>query len=245
MRTRTLTPDLLRRIDAYWRAANYLSVGQIYLRDNPLLRRPLALADVKHMLLGHWGTTPGQNFIYAHLNRVIKQVRPEHDLRLRPRPWRPGGGGQHLPRRHLQRDLSRHQPGRDRVEATLHAVLVSRRDSQPRLAGMPRLDPRRRRARLFAQPFLRRGVRQSGPDRRLRRRRRRGGDRPAGHGLAFQQVSRSGHRRRGAADPASQWLQDLQPDRARAHHPRGAGAVAARLRLDAVLRRRSRARADA
>ncbi|WP_295412949.1 phosphoketolase, partial [uncultured Thiodictyon sp.] len=58
---------------AYWRAANYLSVGQIYLFDNPLLRRPLALADVKHMLLGHWGTTPGQNFIYVHLNRVIKQ----------------------------------------------------------------------------------------------------------------------------------------------------------------------------
>jgi len=58
-------------MDAYWRAANYLSVGQIYLFDNPLLKRPLVLADVKHMLLGHWGTTPGQNFIYVHLNRVI------------------------------------------------------------------------------------------------------------------------------------------------------------------------------
>ncbi|WP_295385803.1 phosphoketolase [uncultured Thiodictyon sp.] len=69
----TLTPDLLHKLNAYWRAANYLSVGQIYLFDNPLLRRPLALADVKHMLLGHWGTTPGQNFIYVHLNRVIKQ----------------------------------------------------------------------------------------------------------------------------------------------------------------------------
>ena len=69
----TLTPDMLARIDAYWRAANYLSVGQIYLRDNPLLKRPLALADVKHMLLGHWGTTPGQNFVYAHLNRVIRK----------------------------------------------------------------------------------------------------------------------------------------------------------------------------
>jgi xylulose-5-phosphate/fructose-6-phosphate phosphoketolase len=69
----TLTPELRDRIDAYWRAANYLSVGQIYLYDNPLLKRPLALADVKHMLLGHWGTTPGQNFIYAHLNRVIKK----------------------------------------------------------------------------------------------------------------------------------------------------------------------------
>src|ERR1022692_2565903 len=69
----SLTPELLHRIDAYWRAANYLSVGQIYLYDNPLLKRQLMLADVKHMLLGHWGTTPGQNFIYAHLNRVIKK----------------------------------------------------------------------------------------------------------------------------------------------------------------------------
>ena len=73
MTSKTLTPDLLHKIDAYWRAANYLSVGQIYLFDNPLLRRPLASADVKQMLLGHWGTTPGQYFIYAHLNRVIKK----------------------------------------------------------------------------------------------------------------------------------------------------------------------------
>jgi xylulose-5-phosphate/fructose-6-phosphate phosphoketolase len=67
-----LSPDLLWKMDAYWRAANYLSVGQIYLFDNPLLRQPLQLSDIKHMLLGHWGTTPGQNFIYVHLNRVIK-----------------------------------------------------------------------------------------------------------------------------------------------------------------------------
>ena len=59
-------------LDAYWRAANYLSVGQIFLWDNPLLKRPLEMADVKPLLLGHWGTTPGQNFIYAHLNRVIQ-----------------------------------------------------------------------------------------------------------------------------------------------------------------------------
>ena len=70
--TQPPTPAALRDLDAYWRAANYLSVGQIFLWDNPLLRRPLTLADVKPMLLGHWGTTPGQNFIYAHLNRVIK-----------------------------------------------------------------------------------------------------------------------------------------------------------------------------
>jgi xylulose-5-phosphate/fructose-6-phosphate phosphoketolase len=68
-----LDPEELRKIDAYWRAANYLAVGQIYLYGNPLLKRPLTLGDVKHMLLGHWGTTPGQNFIYAHLNRVIKK----------------------------------------------------------------------------------------------------------------------------------------------------------------------------
>ena len=66
-----LSPDLLRRMDAYWRAANFLSVGQIYLYDNPLLREPLKLEHVKPRLLGHWGTTPGQNFIYVHLNRVI------------------------------------------------------------------------------------------------------------------------------------------------------------------------------
>ena len=73
MKTNTLTPELLYKIDAYWRAANYLSVGQIYLSNNPLLKKPLMLEDVKHVLLGHWGTTPGQNFIYAHLNRVIKK----------------------------------------------------------------------------------------------------------------------------------------------------------------------------
>ena len=73
METKTLTPELRHKIDAYWRAANYLSAGQIYLYDNPLLKRPLTIGDVKHMLLGHWGTTPGQNFIYVHLNRVIKK----------------------------------------------------------------------------------------------------------------------------------------------------------------------------
>ena len=68
-----LSQETLQRMDAYWRAANYLSVGQIYLRDNPLLRQPLAPGHIKHLLLGHWGTTPGQNFIYVHLNRIIRQ----------------------------------------------------------------------------------------------------------------------------------------------------------------------------
>jgi xylulose-5-phosphate/fructose-6-phosphate phosphoketolase len=71
-----LSQQILDRIHAYWRAANYLSVGQLYLRDNPLLKKPLKLEHIKNMLLGHWGTTPGQNFIYTHLNRIIK----EYDL---------------------------------------------------------------------------------------------------------------------------------------------------------------------
>ena len=67
-----LTTEQLRLIDAYWRAANYLSVGHIYLYDNPLLKKPLTLDHIKPRLLGHWGTTPGLNFIYVHLNRLIK-----------------------------------------------------------------------------------------------------------------------------------------------------------------------------
>ena len=77
-KTKTLSPELLQKMDAYWRAANYLSVGQIYLYDNPLLKKPLKLEHVKPRLLGHWGTTPGLNFIYVHMNRVIK----EHDLNV-------------------------------------------------------------------------------------------------------------------------------------------------------------------
>ena len=69
---RPLSADELQLLDEYWRAANYLSVGQIYLLDNPLLRRELTAKDVKPRLLGHWGTTPGLNFVYAHLNRVIR-----------------------------------------------------------------------------------------------------------------------------------------------------------------------------
>ncbi len=69
----SITDDELQKIDAYWRAANYLSVGQIYLYDNPLLKEPLQLKHIKPRLLGHWGTTPGLSFIYAHLNRIIKK----------------------------------------------------------------------------------------------------------------------------------------------------------------------------
>jgi len=76
--TTPLTSTLLQQIDAYWRAANYLSVGQIYLYANPLLKEPLRREHIKPRLLGHWGTTPGLNLLYVHLNRVINA----HDLNV-------------------------------------------------------------------------------------------------------------------------------------------------------------------
>ena len=97
-----LSPDLLRKLNAYWRAANYLSVGQIYLYDNPLLKEPLKLSHVKPLVVGHWGTTPGQNFIYVHLNRVIKKYDLDMFYIAGPGSRRPGDCGQCLPRRHLE-----------------------------------------------------------------------------------------------------------------------------------------------
>ncbi len=75
---RPLSTDESRKLNAYWRATNYLSVGQIYLLNNPLLREPFKIEHVKPRLLGHWGTTPGLNFIYVHLNRLINK----HDLNV-------------------------------------------------------------------------------------------------------------------------------------------------------------------
>ena len=69
----TLNEEELRKIDAYFRACNYLTVGQLYLLDNPLLREPLKKEHIKSKIVGHWGTCPGQNFVYVHLNRVINK----------------------------------------------------------------------------------------------------------------------------------------------------------------------------
>jgi hypothetical protein len=105
----------------------------------PALKRPLMLADVKHMLLGHWGTTPGQNFIYVHLNRVIKQ----YDLDMIYVSGPGHGGPAVVGNTYLEGTYSEiypeHQPGRGRSSEALQAVLLSRRYPQPRLAGMPRL----------------------------------------------------------------------------------------------------------
>ena len=160
MNANTLTPELLHNMDAYWRAANYLSVGQIYLYDNPLLKQPLKLAHIKPRLLGHWGTTPGLNFIYVHLNRVIK----EHDLNVIYITGPGHGGPGIVANTYLEGTYSEvysNLARRERDEAAVQAVLVSRRDSKPRRAGDARLDPRRRRVGLFAVARFRRGVRQS------------------------------------------------------------------------------------
>ncbi len=112
---RRASPEMLRRMDAYWRAANYLSVGQIYLYDNPLLREPLALEHVKPRLLGHWGTTPGQNFVYVHLNRIIR----EYDLDMIYISGPGHGGPAVVANTYLEGTYSELYPGVSRDEAGL------------------------------------------------------------------------------------------------------------------------------
>ena len=111
-----LSEGELRKMHAYWRAANYLSVGQIYLYANPLLQEPLKREHVKPRLLGHWGTTPGLNFIYVHFNRLIKK----YDLNVIYVAG-PGHGG-----------------GRD--QTALQAILIPGRNSKPRGARNAGLD---------------------------------------------------------------------------------------------------------
>ncbi len=99
----------LERLDRWWRTANYLSVGQIYLLDNPLLRERLQPEHVKPRLLGHWGTTPGLNFIYAHMNRAINARGISTIYIIRTGTWGPRVGGQCLSGRHVHRGLSPHR----------------------------------------------------------------------------------------------------------------------------------------
>ena len=114
----TLSADTLRKMDAYWRAANYLSVGQVYLRDNPLLDVPLTLEHIKPRLLGHWGTTPGLNFLYVHLNRLIK----ENDLDMMY-VIGPGHGGPGIvAHSYLEGSYTEHYPAIERSRSGLHRL---------------------------------------------------------------------------------------------------------------------------
>ena len=200
--------------------------------------QPLLREHIKPRLLGHWGTTPGLNFIYSHLNRIINQ----RDLNMIYITG-PGHGGPGLvANAWLDGTYSEVYPN-----ITLDEQGMQRLFKQFSFPGgipshvapeTPGLDPRRRRARLLAFARVRRRIRQSGPDRGLRHRRRRSGNGTARHELALQQVPESADRWRGAAHPASERLQDRQPLRAGAHQPRGARSPVPRLRLRAAFCRR-------
>ncbi len=221
---------------AYWDAANYLTVAQIYLRDNPLLREPLRAEHIKPRLLGHWGTSPGLNLVYAHLNRLIRRDRPGRALRRRTGPRRPGDRRERLPRGHLLRGLS----ATSRADAAglrraLAPVLDARRDPEPRQRPDARLDPRGRRARLRAHARVRRRVRQPRPARRVRDRRRRGRDRRRSRAPGRASAS-STPTRDGAVLPILHLneLQDRRPDGAR---PRAARRTCSRCCAATATRR--------
>ena len=235
-----LSADELRKMDAYWRASNYLSVGQIYLLDNPLLKEPLKREHIKPRLLGHWGTSPGLNMLCVHLNRVIKR----DDLNM-IYIIGPGHGGPSLvAHAYLEGTYSEVYPNISQDAEGMKRLF--KQFSFP--GGIPsHVAPETPGSiheggelGLRPEPRLRGRVRQPRPDRRLRRRRRRGRDRPARHRLARQQVPQPGPRRLRAADPPPERLQDRQPLLPRPH-PRGRAAEVLRGHgLQAVLRRGAR-----
>src|ERR1700758_1936585 len=138
----SLPGDELDALDAWWRAADYLSIGQIYLLSNPLLAEPLRPEHVKPRLLGHWGTTPGLNLIYAHLNRVIRNWDLNVIYVAGPGHGGARDGREHVPGGHLHRAVPGDHPGHRGDAQALPPVLVPRRHPLPRRAGDARLHPR-------------------------------------------------------------------------------------------------------
>ncbi len=239
------TADELRRMDAYWRAANYLSIGQIYLMDNPLLREPLRREHIKPRLLGHWGTTPGLNFVYVHLNRVIKA----RDLDVIYVAGPGHGGPGIVANTWLEGTYSEVYPNIPESEAGMKRLFTQ--FSFP--GGIP----------SHVAPETPGSIHEGGEL---------GYSLLHAYGAAFDNpdllvccvvgdgeaetgaLAASWHSnkflnpatgRRRAADPAPQRLQDRQPHRPGPHRRRGAGAAPDRLRLQALHRRRPRAGGDA
>ena len=160
----------LQLLDAYWRAANFLSVGQIFLLDNPLLREPLRPEHVKPRLLGHFGTVPGLNLVYAHLNRVIR-ARNLNAMYVAG----PGHGGPGLvANAYLEGTYTEVYPSLTRdvdgLRRPIPTIQLPGRNPEPRRARDAGEHPRRWRARIRAVPRLRCRVRQSRPARGLRHR---------------------------------------------------------------------------
>ena len=217
-----LSAEELEALHAYWRAANYLSVGQIYLLANPLLREPLRIEHVKPRLLGHWGTTPGLNFVYAHMNRAIRA----HDLDAIFVAGPGHGGPGVVANVYLEGTYTEVYPHIGHDEEGLRRLM--RQFSFP--GGIPShvapetpgsIHEGGELGYSLAHAY---GAAFDNPELLVccvvGRRRGRNGS--AGGELALQQVPRPRARRRGAADPAPQRLQDRQPHRAGADPPGGA-----------------------
>ncbi len=233
-----LTATELHNINAYWRAANYLSVGQIYLMANPLLREPLRKEHIKPRLLGHWGTTPGLNFIYAHMNRAIKL----YDLNA-IYICGPGHGGPGMvANTYLEGTYSELYPDIPETEEGISRLF--RQFSFP--GGIP----------SHAAPETPGSIHEGGelgysllhaygavfdnPD-LLACCVVGDGEAETGalrHQLAFQQIPQPRARRRRAPHPASQRLQDRRTHRARPHPARRTRLAFRGLRLQVLLRRR-------
>ena len=220
----------VERLDRWFRAANYLSVGQIYLLDNPLLERSLRGRGHQAAAARPLGHDAGAQPRLHPPQPAHPRARRQRDLPGRTRPRRPGRSGERLAGGHLQRGLPGHRLRPRRDAGAVPPVLVPRRHPQPRGTRDAGLDPRGRRARLRALARVRRGDGQPRPGGGGRGGRRRVRDRAAGGVVARQQVRRPGPRRGGAADPAPQRLQDRQPDGPGPDRPRGAREPAARLR---------------
>jgi xylulose-5-phosphate/fructose-6-phosphate phosphoketolase len=235
--TQTLAPDQLHALDAYWRAANYLSVGQIYLFDNPLLKRPLTIADMKHMLLGALGHDPRAELHLRALNRVIKK----YDLDMIYVSGPGHGGPAVVGNTYLEGTYSEIYPDISQDEAGLQKLFLQfsfpggiPSHASPECPGSIHeggelgYSLSHAFGAVFDNPDLivacvvGDGEAETGPLA------------TAWHSNKFLNPR---HRWRGAADPASERLQDRQPDYPGPHRARGAGPIAAGQRLDALLRR--------
>jgi xylulose-5-phosphate/fructose-6-phosphate phosphoketolase len=181
-----LSAEEIRLLDAYWRAANYLTVGQLYLRENPLLRTPLRREHVKPLVLGHWGTTPGLNFIYVHLNRLIR----EHDLNMICMAGTGHGGQAILANAYLEGTYTEVFPNFTRDEAGLRRFFkqFAFPNGVPSHVGpdTPGGNSGGRRIRVRTGPRFRRGVRQPESHRGRGNRRWRGGNGTLGGELALK-----------------------------------------------------------
>ncbi len=135
-----LTADETRKMNAYWRACNYLSAGMLYLCSNPLLREPLKPEHIKNRLLGHWGSDPGQSFIWVHMNRLIKKYDLNMIYLSGPGPWSSCDPLQLLSRRGVFRDLPGQKPGCGRTAQVPQAVLIPWRHREPLHSGNPGVD---------------------------------------------------------------------------------------------------------